>query len=254
MHTPSQLHQNPGSRRTKGFTLIELLIVITIVIVLAAIAFNISQNVRRSAIKVKDMANLRSLAAAAMAAGGDSAGRLPQIHAGASSGNSNAAPYWLASRETLESAGVFKESCYAPSKNIYGGSPEYRWWKDYQPSTPVHYCYFGGDGNTPADSWFMKGTITPPDKSEYRGAIPFDTIKQDRTKAFPRNFTDDAWYPVLWAGLCRDYTGSPRVAALMEKGEALGVNVMFLDGHTEWIPKDKMKKRYSTSSGTQVYW
>ena len=66
--------------------------------------------------------------------------------------------------------------------------------------------------------------------------------------------TDDAWYPVLWAGLCRDYSGTPRVAAIMQNGEAMGVNVMYLDGHAEWVPINKGTVRYSLGNGLKIFW
>jgi prepilin-type N-terminal cleavage/methylation domain-containing protein/prepilin-type processing-associated H-X9-DG protein len=239
---------------TRGFTLVELLVVILIIVVLAGVTFSITQKVRQSAAKVSDMNNLRNLSAAAMAAGSDNAGRLPQLHAGAKEGNSNSAPYYLFGRVALEAAGIFKESCYAPTRNIYGGAPAYPWWYNYgDASTPTHYCYFAADGSTKSNSWFTKGSVKPPDKNEYHGAIAYEDIIKDATKAFPRSFTDDAWYPILWAGLCRDYAGAPRVAAIMNNGEALGVNVMFLDGHSEWIPKAKMKARY-TAGSLKVNW
>lgn len=241
---------------SRGFSLVELLVVIVIIIVLAAVSFSITQSVRRSAAKVTDMNNLRSLSAAAMAAGSDNAGRLPQIHHGAQAGNSNSAPYWLVSSTILESYGIFREGCYAPGRNITGGAPNYDWWKKHQPGTPVHYSYLANDANpsSPNDAWFLKGTVKVPDRSEYRGSIPYDDIIKDRTKAFAKNTTDDAWYPILWASLCRDWPGSARVAAIMNNGKALGVNVMYLDGSCEWIPEKKMKERYSNSGGLKILW
>lgn len=240
----------------RGFTLVELLVVVVIIIVLAAVSFSITQSARRSAAKVADMNNLRSLSAAAMAAGSDNAGRLPQIHSGAPTGNSNSAPYWLVGSSVLESYGIFREGSYAPGRNITGGAPKYDWWKNFQPTgTPVHYSYLANDSNPGTnDAWFLKGTVKVPDRSEYRGSIPYDEIIKDRTKAFARNTNDDAWYPLLWASLCRDWPGSPRVAAIMNNGDALGVNVMYLDGHCEWVPKKKMKERYSNSGGLKLLW
>jgi prepilin-type N-terminal cleavage/methylation domain-containing protein/prepilin-type processing-associated H-X9-DG protein len=248
-------NQGPNPQSSRGFTLVELLVVVVIIIALAAVSFTITQSARRSAAKVADMNNLRSLSAAAMAAGSDNAGRLPQIHAGAQTGNSNSAPYWLVANTVLESYGIFREGSYAPGRNITGGAPKYDWWTKHQPGTPVHYSYLANDSNPATnDAWFLKGTVKVPDRSEYRGSIPYDEIIKDRTKAFAKNTTDDAWYPLLWASLCRDWPGSARVAAIMNNGDALGVNVMFLDGHCEWIPKKKMRERYSTSGGLKILW
>jgi prepilin-type N-terminal cleavage/methylation domain-containing protein/prepilin-type processing-associated H-X9-DG protein len=255
MHTPYRLRQKPGSRRTKGFTLIELLIVITIVIVLAAIAFNISQKVNRSAIKVKDMANLRSLASAAMAAGSDNAGKLPAIHAGTDGRSGpNQAPYYMVGRNTLESYGIHRESCYIPRKGVTGGAPEYTFWTMFgaDQQTPIHYNYFANDAPPGVASWFS-GTVVPPTRSEYRGTVDYQQMIQNKNKAFPRSFTDDAWYPILWTGLSRDWNGE-HLAALMDKGKPLGVNVMYLDGHTEWVDQTKIKVRYTLPNGLKVYW
>jgi prepilin-type N-terminal cleavage/methylation domain-containing protein/prepilin-type processing-associated H-X9-DG protein len=233
--------QSPA--RSAGFTLVELLVVITIIVVLAGISFTATRSLRLSASKVADMQNLRSLSAAAMAAGSDNAGRLPTIHPA-----NQSAPYWLQSRETLQSYGITKEACYAPTRDIYGGAPTYAWWYNYGSSTPTHYVYFASDGATKTSSWFMGGNVIPPSKSEYRGAIPYEDIIKDYSKAFPRTITDDAWYPVLWAGLCRDYAGTPTVAAINQNGKPLGLNTMFLDGHAEWVPYAKMKTRYTAGS------
>ena len=79
------------------------------------------------------MNNLRNLAVAAMASGGDNAGRLPTFHP-----EGQRAPYWLLSREILQTNGIYKESCYAPSRNIYGGAPDYDWWYNYgHPPPPI---------------------------------------------------------------------------------------------------------------------
>ncbi|MGL5017629.1 MAG: type II secretion system protein [Luteolibacter sp.] len=240
-----------------GFTLVELLVVITITAVIVGMSFTATQRIRRSAIKVTDMSNLRSLATAAMAAGGDNAGRLPAIHAGTDGkATTNPAPYYLVGRNTLESYGITKEACYIPRKGVVGGGPDYKWWEMFgaDSQTPTHYNYFANDALPGKDPWFKSGTLVKPTKAEYRGATPYETIIEDPTRAFPKNFTDDAWYPVLWSGVCREYPGSDPVAALMEKGKPLGMNVIYLDGHAEWIPISKAKIRYKLSSGLQIYW
>ena len=242
---------------SKGFTLLELLVVITIIVVLAGVVFSITQNIRRSATKVADMGNLRSLAAAAMAAGADNGGRLPSIHAGTDNkAGTNPAPYYLVGRNTLESYGINREACYIPRKGVTGGAPDYKWWVMFgaDAQTPTHYNYFANDALPGKDPWFKSGTLVKPTKAEYRGAIPYDTIMQDPSKAFAKSFTDDVWYPVLWSGVCREYPGSDPVAALMEKGKPLGMNVMYLDGHAEWVPINKSKVRYSLGNGLKIFW
>ena len=243
-----QGHIIPQKSAGRGFTLVELLVVILIVVVLAGVAFSVTRSARRSALKVADMTNLRSLSTAAMAAGSDNAGRLPHVHA-----VSNAAPYYLKDRETLESFGIFKENCYIPDKRAEGGAPNYGFWYMFSNQTPVHYSYFAKDAPT-GNSWFQNGTVSKPSKEEYRGAIPYEDIIKDPTKAFARSVTDDAWYPILWSGICRDYSGKKQLAALVEDGEALGVNVMYLDSHAEWVDKKKLKVRYTAAGGLKIHW
>lgn len=228
-----------------AFTLVELLVVIVIVIVLATLTFSVSQSARRSAIKVSDMSNLRSLATATMAAGADSAGRFPSIHP------AHPLPYYLKGRDILESYGIFKESCYNSNPRMIGGAPAYSFWFRDAGQTPIHYCYFAKDEPT-GPSWFQRGSVTPPSRSEYRGRIPYDEIIRDSSKAFARGPNDDVWYPVLWAGICREWSGS-QLAALMKDGVALGVNVMYIDGSAKWVDKQQMEHRY-TAIGTKVYW
>jgi prepilin-type N-terminal cleavage/methylation domain-containing protein/prepilin-type processing-associated H-X9-DG protein len=232
--------------RKNGFTLVELIVVITIIIVLAGITFSVTRNARTSSSKVADMQKLRSLSTAAMAAGADNAGRLPSLHSG------SYAPYWLLSRTVLESYGITRESCYAPTRDITGGAPDYKWWYMDASGTPTHYVYFANDGSTPSNGWSSKGNVVPPDRKDYRGAIPYDDIIKDKTKAFARSLTDDAWYPILWAGLCRDFGGT-RLGAITRNDEVLGMNVLYLDGHGEWVPMEKMKVRY-TSGGLGLLW
>jgi prepilin-type N-terminal cleavage/methylation domain-containing protein len=250
-HHPAQNHA--------GFTLVELLVVITIIVVLAGITFTATQRVRRSALKVTDMSNLRSLATAAMAAGGDNGGRLPAIHAGTDAkADTNSAPYYLIGATSLMTYGINKEACYIPRKGVVGGGPLYEWWDKFglDSQTPTHYNYFANDAPTGKTPWFLKqaGAVVKPTKAEYRGATPYEVIIEDPTRAFPRNFTDDAWYPVLWSGLCREFPGSDPVAALMENGKPLGMNIIYLDGHAEWVPISKGKIRYKLSNGLQIYW
>lgn len=61
----------------RAFSLVELLVVIVIVALLASLAIPGLQRARLSALRVKDMSNLRQVGAAVLSFAGDSNGRLP---------------------------------------------------------------------------------------------------------------------------------------------------------------------------------
>jgi type II secretory pathway pseudopilin PulG len=240
-----QTHDRPA------FTLTELLVVILIIITLAVVVLTAVRNARMNATKVADMANLKNLAAAAMAAGSDNAGRLPTLH------GQSFAPYWIVGRSTLQSYGIYKEACYIPRKGVVGGAPNYDWWFKVgsESQVPVHYVYYANDAVGGQNPWFRSGNLVKPTKGEYRGAVPYDTIMQDPNKAFPRTFADDSWYSVLWSSMISEYPGRDLIAPLVDmKGKALGLNVIYLDGHAEWKDAKTTKVRYTHSSGLKLIW
>ena len=241
------------TNRAGAFTLVELLVVIAIVIVLAAVVFTVTQSVRRSATKVADMNNLKNLATAVMAAGSDNAGKLPTLHSG------SYAPYWIIGRATLQSYGIFKEACYIPRKGVVGGAPNYDWWFKVGSDTavPVHYVYYANDADPGRDPWYYQGSLVKPKEGEYRGATPFNTIIKDKSKAFPSNFTDDAWYTILWSSMISEFPGRDPIAPVVDnKNKPLGMNVMYLDGHSEWVnaKSEKVKVRYTHPQGLKLTW
>jgi prepilin-type N-terminal cleavage/methylation domain-containing protein len=250
MKTHFSIPSRPVSTQ-RGFTLVELLVVIVIIIALAFVSFTVTRSARRSAVKVADMSNLRSLANAVMAAGSDSAGKLPKLHSG------SYAPYWVVGRATLESYGINKEGCYFPRPGVVGGAPNYDWWYKLGSDTavPIHYVYFANDAEGSSSPWYTQGTVVKPKREEYRGGIPYDTIILDSRKAFPRSFSDDSWYPVLWSSLISDFPGRSTIAPLMDsKNKPLGLNVIYLDGHAEWKDARTTQVRYTHPQGLKLMW
>jgi len=233
---------------SKGFTLVELLVVIVIVAILVSLAFTFTQRAKLSATKAADMSRLRGLAAASMAAGEDNNGVFPLFHA-----TSSNFPYYLAERTILESYGISKESCYTAVGTDMGGAPTYNWWYGFGTGgTPVHFCYLGNDAKPGGRAWFKGGKTVVPDRKDYRGAMDYDEIIKNPDKAYHKSMGDDAWYDVIWTGICRE-TGGKQVAGIMKDGKAVGINQIFVDGHGEWVDFKKMKARYVVGSYS-VYW
>lgn len=220
---------------------------IAVVAILAALAFLATKRAMISARKVGDLNNVRQLAALSMSMAGENGNLLPQLHSEAN----RSAPYWFSmkARREMESNGMNREGCYAPTRNLYGGKPDYEWWDYRENATVFHYVYFADDsgGGTP---WYGDASgIERPNPREWRGDP--EVLRSGRP--FVRNLGDQAWYPLLWAGLCRDYGDTPRVCAIMENGEPLGMNVVYTDGRAEWVPGDKMKPRYKNGQ-LSIYW
>ena len=55
------LRNTPPRSSTRGFTLVELLVTITIIVVLAGLVFSVGGRIRSSALKTKEMNNIRSI-------------------------------------------------------------------------------------------------------------------------------------------------------------------------------------------------
>jgi type II secretory pathway pseudopilin PulG len=226
---------------------VELLVTIAVVAVLAALAFLATKRALITARKAGDLNNVRQLAMASMSMAGESGNVLPRLHSDAN----RSAPYWFSmeARVEMESNGLNRENCYAPTRNLYGGKPDYDWW-EYRPNATVwHYVYFADDseGGTP---WYGDASgVKRPNPREWRGNP--DVLRNGRP--FARSLGDEVWYPLLWAGLCRDYGDTPRVCAIMENGEPLGMSVVYLDGRAEWVPRDQMEPRYNNGQLT-IWW
>lgn len=268
-----------------GFTLVELLVVIAIIVVLAAVVLFATRTVQTSAAKAADMTNLKSLLGATVAAADDSTGVLPPLH-----DPRKPAPHWLVDRDTLESYGFSREFLYSPGKDLRGGKPAYDWWlnRNDQPieqasghvetgldqpaaerrqvgegqgsdTAPVqtHYVYFANDAGDIDSGWYKTGAVTPPKPSEFRGARTVLDDINSRPSAqsrmvFPRKVTDECWYPILWSGLCFK-SGKKTYCAFLKDNEPLGINVIYLDGHAEWVPGAKLKARFRNAGGS-YYW
>ena len=273
------------SPRRHGFTLVELLVVIAIVLVLVTVVFVATRAVRTSAAKAADMTNLKSLLNITVAAADDSTGILPPLH-----DSRKSAPHWLVGRDALEEYGFSRESLYSPGSGLKGGKPAFDWWYNRKvtpiddasekvvtsldkenpdkksvvsgigsDSAPIqtHYVYFANDAEEVDDGWYKSGSVTAPKPSEFKGSrTVLDDLNSkpsgESRMVFPRKVTDECWYPIVWGGLCFK-KGNTTHCAFLKDNQPLGVNLIYLDGHAEWVPTEKLKLRYRGSGGS-YYW
>ncbi len=234
---PPPAHQNRrqarGFRTHRGFTLTELLVTITIMAVLAALAFLMTDRIRQKTMEANCVTKLRQLALAGQSYASDK-GHYP-THAAQPDGSSGnwireIAPY-LGIEDSTDPDEIQKNvsfpSCEAALKAAPPGTG----------TDPMHHARTysmnemlrAARGNNPTT---FPPTLTSEVRDLSRSVFFTDSAHTDGTRTWPQMTIVANWIP------------NPK--NFLHQGKA---NIVFLDGHVESkraneIPKDRQKDQF----------
>lgn len=133
-----------------------------------------------------------------------------------------------------------RSNAYCPSNQENWNRDDFWDWADGK-SSVWGYFYFGNaeENFGPSGPWTFNEAVTEP--------------------AFASKITDDPHYRVLYADLNREccgwsWWGPQRLGSNHFLGDhPHGSNEVFMDGHAEWIPWEKMEPRMANGS-SYMWW
>lgn len=231
------IHRLRRPHRCLGsFTLIELLVVVAIVSVLAAMLLPALHRAKESGRRAKCMSNLKQFGVALeLYASDDSEQRLPDGDWGAANVFNTGRPLV---RYGLNNLVATCPSAYPFRGTVAQGSQSYfypvRTNFNTSNNIAMHYCYVGGHGghpSNPATGWPYVWTYGAGAQLKIRD------LSVSKPLMWDISYTQQGVQPQATSPLSGHYwTYPPRSNHSNEDGTACGENMLFGDGHVEWIP------------------